>query len=60
MFLNLCSLSLMTTAEKYLMIELLTLGAWFNGRMKVSKTLDRGSIPRAPAIENVRQTHRLF
>lgn len=25
-------------------------GAWFNGRASVSKTVDAGSIPAAPAI----------
>ena len=36
------------------------IGAWFNGRASVSKTVDAGSIPAAPAIKKIKSNHRLF
>lgn len=34
-------------------MEAIYLGAWFNGRTSVSKTVGAGSIPAAPAITTV-------
>ena len=36
------------------------IGAWFNGRASVSKTVDAGSIPAAPAIKQVGAIDRSF
>ena len=37
-----------------------TIGAWFNGRASVSKTVDAGSIPAAPAMSKLRVIMTLF
>ena len=36
------------------------IGAWFNGRASVSKTVDAGSIPAAPAISKLERLIALF
>ena len=36
------------------------IGAWFNGRASVSKTVDAGSIPATPAMRKLEQIIALF
>ena len=44
----------------YIIAHAETVGAWFSGRTEVSKTFDEGSIPSAPATQQIGVARRLF